>query len=243
MNNARRPYGLLAVAVILLGMGAALLLYPRWTAWQYSRQVTEQKTRFDDEIDASARDADDPLERLYRDLQNRNQTLYETSQADLRDPFSYEEPGISLAEYGLQDDIIGFVQIPALDLELPIVLGANEEHLKQGAAHLTQTSYPIGGENTNCVLAAHRGYYKAPMLREVERLQIGDTVYVQNFRETLTYTVDELRIIDPSDVEALLIQPGRDLLTLVTCHPLGGNSQRYVVYCVRSSPEEDNATE
>ena len=66
---------------------------------------------------------------------------------------------------------------------------------------------------------------------------------MQNFRETLTYTVDELRIIDPSDVEALLIQPGRDLLTLVTCHPLGGNSQRYVVYCVRSSPKEDNATE
>lgn len=104
-----------------------------------------------------------------------------------------------------------------------------------GAAHLTQTSYPIGGENTNCVLAAHRGYYKAPMLREVERLQIGDTVYLQNFRETLTYTVSELRIIDPSDVDALLIQPGRDLLTLVTCHPLGSNRQRYVVYCERAA--------
>lgn len=243
MHNPHRPYGLLVVAFALLGIGAAVLLYPRWTAWQYSRQVTEQHTRFSSQVTLAAKESNSLLDQLYQELQRRNQTLYETNQADLRDPFSYEEPGVSLAEYGLQDDIIGFVQIPALDLELPIVLGANEEHLKQGAAHLTQTSYPIGGENTNCVLAAHRGYYKAPMLREVERLQIGDTVYVQNFRETLTYTVEELRIIDPTDVDALLIQPGRDLLTLVTCHPLGGNSQRYVVYCVRNTSEADHTAQ
>lgn len=243
MHNSHRPYGLLVVAFALLGIGAAVLLYPRWTAWQYSCQVTEQHTRFSSQVTPAAKESNSLLDQLYQELQRRNQTLYETNQADLRDPFSYEEPGVSLAEYGLQDDIIGFVQIPALDLELPIVLGANEEHLKQGAAHLTQTSYPIGGENTNCVLAAHRGYYKAPMLREVERLQIGDTVYVQNFRETLTYTVEELRIIDPTDVDALLIQPGRDLLTLVTCHPLGGNSQRYVVYCVRNTSETDHTAQ
>lgn len=243
MHNPHRPYGLLVVAFALLGIGAAVLLYPRWTAWQYSCQVTEQHTRFSSQVTPAAKESNSLLDQLYQELQRRNQTLYETNQADLRDPFSYEEPGVSLAEYGLQDDIIGFVQIPALDLELPIVLGANEEHLKQGAAHLTQTSYPIGGENTNCVLAAHRGYYKAPMLREVERLQIGDTVYVQNFRETLTYTVEELRIINPTDVDALLIQPGRDLLTLVTCHPLGGNSQRYVVYCVRNTSEADHTAQ
>lgn len=233
MRNARSA-GVLALALLLLAAGAAVLLYPRWTAWQYSRRVAAQHTDFAARTTDTA-DADDPLDRLYRDLQRRNRELYETSQADLRDPFSYEEAALSLEEYGLEDGIIGFVQIPALDLDLPILLGANEENLKQGAAHLTQTSYPIGGENTNCVLAAHRGYYKAPMLREVERLQVGDTVYLQNFRETLTYTVEELRIIDPTDVEALLIQPGRDLLTLVTCHPLGGNSQRYVVYCSRTA--------
>ena len=92
----------------------------------------------------------------------------------------------------------------------------------------------MGGPNTNCVLAAHRGYYRAPMLREVERLQIGDAVRVENFRETLEYRVVETRIIQPDDVQALLIQDGRDLLTLVTCHPLGSNAQRYVVYCERT---------
>lgn len=242
MRNTHRPRGLLAAAVMLLAAGAGVLLYPRWTAWQYARAVAGQHAEFDARTETPADTAaDDPLDRLYRELQRRNRELYETSQAGLRDPFSYEEAGISLAEYGLEDGVIGFVQIPALDLELPVLLGANEENLKLGAAHLTQTSYPIGGENTNCVLAAHRGYYKAPMLREVERLQAGDTVYLQNFRETLTYTVEELRIIDPTDVQALLIQPGRDLLTLVTCHPLGGNSQRYVVYCVRTPTAETPA--
>ena len=72
------------------------------------------------------------------------------------------------------------------------------------------------------------------MLREVEKLTPGDAVYIENFRETLTYTVAETQIIAPTDIEALLIQEGRDLLTLVTCHPLGSNAQRYVVYCERA---------
>lgn len=218
---------------MLLAGGCALLVYPRWTAWQYGREVRVLHSRFTAGTAAAASQPDDPLERLYQELQRRNEQLYQTRQADLRDPFSYEEAAVSLEAYGLEGGVIGFLQIPALELELPILLGANEENLKQGAAHLTQTSYPIGGQNTNSVLAAHRGYYKTPMLREVQRLQVGDTVYVENFRETLTYTVAETRIIQPTDVQELLIQEGRDLLTLITCHPLGGNSQRYVVYCER----------
>ena len=230
-----RPKALLLLAVLLLAAGAALLLYPRWTAWRYARGVAALHDRFAAApAPGAAGDAADPLEALYRELQRRNEELFATRQSGLTYPFAYEQPAVSLADYGLADDVIGFLRIPAIDLELPVLLGANEENLKQGAAHLTQTSYPIGGENTNCVLAAHRGYYKAPMLRQVEKLAPGDAVYIENFRETLTYTVAEARIIDPTDIEALLIQEGRDLLTLVTCHPLGSNAQRYVVYCERA---------
>lgn len=224
---------LLLLALLLLTAGAAVLLYPHWTAWQYKQTVAQLHDAFAlHETDAQALD---PLEQLYAELQRRNEELFATHQSDLKDPFSYEQPAISLEQYGLEDDVIGFLHIPALELDLPILLGANEENLSLGAAHLTQTSYPIGGENTNCVLAAHRGYYKAPMLREVERLQIGDTVDVENFRETLHYVVTEIRIIDPTDIDELLIQPGRDLVTLVTCHPLGSNRQRYVVFCERQN--------
>ena len=87
---------------------------------------------------------DEALQRLYEELCARNEELYATRQEGLRDPFDYQQPAVSLADYGLADDVIGFLRIPALELELPIVLGANEENLKRGAAHLTQTSYPVG---------------------------------------------------------------------------------------------------
>lgn len=222
---------LLILALLLLLAGAAVLLYPRWTAFQYRGEVNRLQDSFEETVTLPQEES--LLDRLYEELQRRNRELFDTRQADLTDPFAYEQTAVSLEEYGLEDNIIGFLRIPAIDLELPILLGASKENLELGAAHLTQTSYPIGGNNTNCVLAAHRGYYKAPMLREVEQLEIGDRVEVENFRETLTYTVCETRIIDPTDIDQLLIQPDRDLLTLVTCHPLGSNAQRYVVFCER----------
>ena len=120
-----------------------------------------------------------------------------------------------------------------MDIELPILLGANKLNMREGAAHLTGTSYPIGGRDTNCVLAAHRAYSKAPMFRDIQKLQIGDDVIIRNFRETLIYKVVEQRIISPTDGDQLLIQEGRDLVTLVTCHPYGSDKQRYVVFCER----------
>lgn len=174
-----------------------------------------------------------PFEELYQELKRRNQELYEEKQKDLKDPFSYEQPTIDLTEYGLEGNIIGFIFIPKMEMELPILLGANTANLREGAVHLTETSYPIGGENTNCVPAAHRGSSRAAMFRDIEKLEIGDEIYIQNFRETLTYRVAELRVISPTDVQELLIQPGRDLVTLITCHPYRHNYQRYVVYCER----------
>ncbi len=223
----------LVLALALMAAGAGVMLYPRWTAWQYRGEVTTLHQSFEETVVEPEEES--PLDRLYAELQRRNQELFDTHQAALTDPFAYEQTAVSLEEYGLKDNIIGFLRIPAIDLELPILLGASKENLELGAAHLTPTSYPIGGNNTNCVLAAHRGYYKAPMLREVEQLEIGDKVEVENFRETLTYTVCETRIIEPTGIDQLLIQPDRDLLTLVTCHPLGSNAQRYVVFCEREN--------
>ena len=123
--------------------------------------------------------------------------------------------------------------LPKMDIELPILLGANEENMSSGAVHLTGTSYPIGGVNTNCVIAAHRGYSRTAMFRDIEALEVGDKIYIENFREKLIYQVTELRIIEPTDIDKLLIQEGKDMVTLVTCHPYGYNYQRYVVFCER----------
>ena len=162
--------------------------------------------------------------------------MYAEKQRDLKDLFSYQQPDISLEAYGLAGNTIGFIAIPKMDIKLPILLGANTENMWHGAVHLTETSSPIGGENTNCVLAAHRGSSRGAMFRDIEKLEIGDTIYIRNFRETLRYQVVELRIISPTDVNDLLIQQGRDLVTLITCHPYRHNYQRYVVFCERVKP-------
>ena len=147
---------------------------------------------------------------------------------------SYEAPGLNLEDYGLgADDAVGYVEIPAMDVTLPLYLGASRAHMNDGATVLGQTSMPIGGISTNCVIAAHRGWNGKAMFRDVELLQEGDLVYLTNLWETLTYQVTGISIIWPDEVEAVAIQPSQDMVTLLTCHPYTANTYRYLVYCRR----------
>lgn len=147
---------------------------------------------------------------------------------------SYEAPGLNLEDYGLgADDAVGYVEIPAMDVTLPLYLGASRAHMNDGAAVLGQTSMPIGGNSTNCVIAAHRGWNGKAMFRDVELLQEGDLVYLTNLWETLTYQVTGISIIWPDEVEAVAIQPSQDMVTLLTCHPYIVGTHRYLVFCQR----------
>ena len=166
-------------------------------------------------------------------VEKKNKELYKNKQANLVDPFSYEQPTIDLSEYGIKDNIIGYIRIPKMDIELPILLGANATNMKKGAVHLTETSYPIGGENTNSVIAAHRGYGKALLFRNIDKLEKGDKIYIQNFREELVYEVYEIKLVTPDDISELSIQDGEDIITLITCHPYRVNTQRYIVKAKR----------
>lgn len=119
-------------------------------------------------------------------------------------------------------------------------LGANYDNMATGAAVLTQTSIPIGGANTNSVVAGHRGWGGASYFRYIPDLTVGDTVIITNLWETLTYKVVEEKIIDPHEVDEILIVPGKDMVTLLTCHPYAsGGRQRYLVYCERVTETEE----
>lgn len=151
---------------------------------------------------------------------------------------SYEEQGLNLEDYDLgADDPVGYIEIPAMDVTLPLYLGASRAHMNDGATVLGQTSMPIGGSSTNCVIAAHRGWNGKAMFRDVELLQEGDLVYLTNLWETLTYQVTGISIIWPDEVEAVAIQPGQDMVTLLTCHPYIVGTYRYLVYCQRVEDE------
>lgn len=177
-------------------------------------------------------------EELYAQMQAYNFKIHEEGQKNLIDPWSYEEMSVDLKEYGIQDEIAAVLSIPRISLELPVYLGATSKNMAQGAAHLSQTSLPIGGINTNCVIAAHRGYKGIPMFRNIEDIDIGDSIILTNLWEELTYQVTEIEVVYPSEIEKILIRPDKDMVTLLTCHPYRQNIRRYVVYCERVESSE-----
>lgn len=222
------------ISVLLLAVGVGIASYPHVRQWQYTQSVHTIIGQYD-RWRSQERTQEEQLqwEQLYEAMQAYNQGLYEHGQSGFRDAWSYQQPSFDLAAWGVETDMVGYVEIEKMGIELPIYLGATTENMKKGAVHLSQTSLPIGGENTNCVLAAHRGYANAAMFRDIQRLEVGDVVRVTNLWETLAYQVWDIQIIDPDDVQQVLIQPGKDLLTLITCHPYGYDTYRYVVYCQR----------
>lgn len=180
-------------------------------------------------------DPERPYTKLWEEMESYNRTIWEEKQDALSDPWSYIQPSFVLGDYGLEEEVFGVISIPSLELELPLYLGASDEHLSKGAAVLSQTSIPIGGNNTNCVIAGHRGWYGASYFRHIDQLQPGDEVIITNLWESLHYTVVETTTIKPNDVEAIHIRENRDLLTLLTCHPpASGGKERLLVFCERT---------
>ncbi len=220
----------IATAILFLLIGMAIFIYPKITDWKYRVKVENLEEDFEKQ------NQDSQLEKLYKELVNQNEKLYKEKQSGLRNLYSYQHKKIDLSRYGIENNIIGFLEIPKMDIKLPIYLGATEENMKKGTVHLTETSYPIGGKNTNSVLAAHRGYSRTAMFRDIEKLKKGDIIYVENFREKLVYKVKKYRVIRPTDIKSILIQEKKELLTLLTCHPYRHNYQRYVVICERIYP-------
>ena len=171
---------------------------------------------------------------LFYEMQRYNMSLYTHKQRELTSKTAYELSQFSLTSYGVPDETFGVISIPAMELEMPLYLGASEEHMANGAAVLSQTSIPIGGKDTNAVIAGHRGYSGYDYFRYIDKLELGDEVTITNLWDTLTYRVTDIQIVSPDSVQAILIQPGKDMITLLTCHPYAsGGKYRYLVFCER----------
>lgn len=243
----RRITGIAAAVCLILGL--TVLLYNPISAWMSQNQIEAGIDEFE-QTNAASQDSYDAGEAesepavkypdLLAEMQHYNEALYESGQTGLVDAWSYEQPAFDLTQYGLATDVAGVLEIPVMEVELPVYLGATEENMAKGAAVLGQTSMPVGGVNTNCVIAGHRGYGGAAFFREIEKLQPGDFVYLTTYWGEKAYQVESTAIILPDDMEAVLIQDGRELLTLVTCHPYAVGTHRYVVYCTAA---EDGTSE
>ena len=216
------------IAIILFIVGLGFFAYPIVLREAFDIQVNKAIDQFDQLKTTN----DDNL--LYTELRRAmfeyNEKLYLSGQSGLIDQLSYEKPDFLLSDYGIDSDILGYITIPAIDIKLPIYNGASTENMAKGAAYLAHTSLPVGGENTNCVIAAHTRYKSIYMFKRITELNVGDKIYITNFWETLVYQVVETKVIDPNDSQNIYIKANRSLITLSTCHPYPDNYQRYLVY-------------
>ena len=221
------------LAIILLVIGILIFIYPRVTDYLYKKNVNKLEYKFINDVNKSNSDDNSKLKELYNLLVEENKKIYDDKQNKFLIKKIYENQEINLIDYGLTDNVFGFLEIPSIDVTLPLYLGASKEHMSLGATHLTGTSYPVGGISTNSVIAAHRGYYRTQMFRHIDDIKIGDKLYIKNFMTTLEYSAVKTSVIRPDELNKLLIEDNRDLVTIISCHPYPRNYQRYVVYFER----------
>lgn len=126
-------------------------------------------------------------------------------------------------------DIMGSLEIPKIQVELPIYHGTTEEVLSNGIGHLEGTSLPIGGVNTHSVLTGHRGLPTSKLLVRLDEIKTGDLFFIRTYKEILAYKVEKIRVVKPEDTGWMEIQDGRDLVSVVTCTPFGINTHRLIV--------------
>lgn len=212
------------ILVLIFIIGLSLLLYPSfsdyWNSFHQSRAIAsyaQTVTTIDD----------DQYEKMWAQAQEYNTTLAKKQNRWVLSEEEYEEYEGLLNIGGT--GIIGYIEIPNIKVSLPIYHGVDEAVLQIAVGHIEGSSLPVGGEGTHCVISGHRGLPSAKLFTNLDEMEEGDHFMMRVLDETLTYEVDQIRIVEPEDLSALEIEEGKDLCTLVTCTPYGINSHRLLV--------------
>lgn len=213
---------LLLVLIILVGL--SLLLYPSVSDYWNSLHQTRAIAAYAEEV---ANLDNDAYDQLWQDAASYNQSLLTRSNTYLLSDEQKAEYARLLDVSGL--GIMGYIEIPEIDVSLPIYHGTGESVLQIAVGHLEWSSLPVGGESTHCVLSGHRGLPSAKLFTNLDKLREGDTFLLRVLDEVLTYEVDQILIVEPQETAALQIEEGKDYCTLVTCTPYGINTHRLLV--------------
>lgn len=231
MKKKRNLSTLILILVFLVGL--AILLYPTVSDWWNSR--VQSRAIVDYEAVLEGLDEEDYADEFERaDAYNAALGALAFPLTDYEQAEGYED-ALNVAGTGM----MGYLEIPRINVKLPIYHGTDSSVLNVAVGHLEGTSLPVGGEGTHCVLSAHRGLPSAKLFTNLDKLEEGDTFTITVLDRLLTYEVDQIRIVEPEEVGELAIQEGKDYVTLLTCTPYGINTHRLLVRGHRI----DNATE
>lgn len=220
--------------VLAFFAGLSLLLYPTvsdyWNSLHASQAVADYAENVRN-LEA------EKYEQVLQDARNYNQML----------PYKHTTFALSEEDKGAYDTLLdisgtgvmGYIEIPTINISLPVYHGTEDAVLQIAVGHLEWSSLPVGGEDTHCVLSGHRGLPSAKLFTNLDKLVVGDKFVMRVLDEVLTYEVDQILIVEPTDVSTLIIEAGKDLCTLVTCTPYGINSHRLIVRGHRIENQEE----
>lgn len=225
------------LVILIFIAGISVFLYPTISNYLYQKNSTRAITEHTEMLSQLS------PERIAEEkeaIRRYNISLFKNSVV-LTDPFDPDAYPITDGEYDellAFDDIMAYIEIPAIDVYLPIYHGTSEEVLLIGAGHLENTSLPAGGPSTHAVISAHCGLPSARLFTDLHLLKEGSLFRIHVLDQTLTYQVYGIDTVDPQDSSSLFIREGEDLVTLITCTPYGKNTHRLLVHGRRVDEKE-----
>lgn len=241
-SEGRQTDAVLKFLIVLLFIGGAgILLYPTFSDLWNRYRTAKLTTSYTETVGGADAENQEALEaaRAY----NRAHTVN-----TIADAFSGEEKEEGTGQYEslldpMGNGMMGYLEIPEIGQKLAVYHGTDAETLEKGVGHVEGTSLPVGGVSTHAVLSAHRGLPSAKLFTDLDQMKKGDRFYLRILDETLAYEVDQILVVKPTETEALAIEQGKDLVTLVTCTPYGINTKRLLVrgHRIPYSPEEKQA--
>lgn len=225
--------------ILVFFAGLSLLLYPSLSDYWNSFHASQAVATYSEEVrNLNA----DQYDRLIREAREYNAVLPGRYKAFFLSESDRSTYNALLDVNGT--GVMGYIEIPTIQISLPIYHGTEDEVLQIAVGHLDWSSLPVGGEGTHCVLSGHRGLPSAKLFTNLDKLVAGDKFVIRVLDEVMTYEVDQILIVEPNDLSALAIEKGKDLCTLVTCTPYGVNSHRLLVrgHRVENESEEIRVT-
>ncbi|EJT5915088.1 class C sortase [Clostridium perfringens] len=225
LKRLKRIYFSILILITLIALG--FLLYPSFSNYINNKFAVSTISDYTEKINNVK---DEEVDDLIKNINKYNYDLFNgTAENQLPDCLNIHE-----------GDALGYIEIPSINIKLPIYYGTSVDILKKGVGVLDGTSLPVGGENTHSVLSAHTGLANQKLFTDIDKLKDGDVFYLHILKKDLAYKVNQIKVVHPDEIDELKISNGKDYVTLLTCYPYGINTERLLVRGERTDLSPSN---
>lgn len=225
LKRLKRIYFSILILITLIALG--FLLYPSFSNYINNKFAVSTISDYTEKINNVK---DEEVDDLIKNINKYNYDLFNgTAENELPDYLNIHE-----------GDVLGYIEIPSINIKLPIYYGTSVDILKKGVGVLEGTSLPVGGENTHSVLSAHTGLANQKLFTDIDKLKDGDVFYLHILKKDLAYKVDQIKVVHPDEIDELKISDDKDYVTLLTCYPYGINTERLLVRGERTDLSPSN---